>query len=90
MAALMTTADTPCVDGCGQDAATIERLRERLAEAVEMVAPIERAVERSAYNCTCQVGGVDAMSVDTDWLRETVRRLRVALTPQNSTERGER
>ena len=24
-------SDTPCVDGCGQDAATIERLRERLA-----------------------------------------------------------
>lgn len=27
----MVTTDTPCVDGCGQDAATIERLREQLA-----------------------------------------------------------
>lgn len=34
------------------------------------------AVNDSAYNCDCQKGGVDAMSIDTDWLRyisDTIR-----------------
>ena len=35
-------SDTPCVDGCGQDAATIERLRERAEKA-------EAAIERARH-----------------------------------------
>lgn len=27
------------------------------------------AAKESAYNCDCQVGGVDALSLDTDWLQ---------------------
>ena len=37
---------------------------------------IDDAVERHAYDCTCQVGGVDAMSIDTDWLRHAGRAIR--------------
>lgn len=37
---------------------------------------VDAAVERRAYNCTCQAGGVDAMSIDTDWLRHAARRIR--------------
>ena len=38
------------------------------AEALSMY--LTEAVEKKAYDCECQVGGVDAMSLDTDWLRE--------------------
>ena len=29
-----------------------------------------------AYNCRCQVGGVDAVSIDTDWLLHNLRSIR--------------
>lgn len=33
-------------------------------------------VRSHAYDCTCQVAGVDAMSIDTDWLRHAARTVR--------------
>lgn len=39
----------------------------------------EDAVKRKAYNCECQVGGVDAMSIDTDYLQYGIRLLKEAL-----------
>ena len=64
-------SDTPCVGGCGQDAATIERLRERLA-AVEALAD-EWEERREHYRGT---GNFRAQRSATD-------ELRAALTPQN-------
>lgn len=37
------------------------------------------AIDRRPYDCTCQVGGVDAMSIDTDWLSTIQREARKAL-----------
>lgn len=39
----------------------------------------EQAVAFGAYNCDCQVGGVDAMSIDTDYLQYGIRLLKEAL-----------
>lgn len=47
---------------------------------------IDVVVKRRAYDCTCQVGGVDAMSIDTDWLRHASREIRNEL--RNATERA--
>lgn len=41
-------------------------------DALEAAGYIVEAVEDDAYNCECQVGGVDAMSIDTDWLRHNI------------------
>lgn len=35
---------------------------------------LQESIAKRQYDCECQVGGVDAMSVDTDWLREVVWR----------------
>lgn len=61
-----------------------DRLRLRLQQADVEMARIETATE-PGYTCTCQVGGVDAMSIDTDWLRETARRARGALAGERVT-----
>lgn len=40
---------------------------------IEKLDQLEKAIWGSAYNCECQVGGVDALSLDTDWLLAMVR-----------------
>lgn len=50
----------------------------RIETVREEVVAIERSTS-PGYNCSCQAGGVDAMSIDTDWLRLTARRARTAL-----------
>ena len=73
-------SDTPCVDGCGQDAATIERLREQLGyllgqydravdvhEGVVMDTPEQRALHDKAIAA----------------MRQAAEPVRAALTPQN-------
>lgn len=40
----------------------------------------KQAVKESAYNCECQVGGVDALSIDTDYLNHGLRLLTAAWT----------
>lgn len=47
---------------------------------------IDTAVKKKAYDCECQNGGVDAMSIDTDWLRHAAREIRNEL--RNATERA--
>lgn len=37
---------------------------------------IDDVVKHRAYDCACQVGGVDAMSIDTDWLRRAAETIR--------------
>lgn len=94
-------SDTPCVDGCGQDAATIERLREErddlqaeldavgrgLARSNEAVAGLE--AERDALEAT--VARVEALA--DRWQREEMPDpttadidLRAALAPQNAPQ----
>ena len=41
-----------------------------------MIQQIDRPGVR--YNCTCQVGGVDAVSLDTDWLLHMLRKAKAA------------
>lgn len=50
-----------------------------IADAFRSLGYLDDAVKHSAYNCDCQVGGVDAMSVDTDWLRAQVEQIRRGL-----------
>lgn len=45
---------------------------------------LDEAVRARPYDCTCQVGGVDAMSIDTDWLREGLARIRDGLVSVDS------
>lgn len=40
-----------------------------------LIDELSSTVERIRYNCDCQVGGVDALSIDTDWLQDRLRRL---------------
>lgn len=47
---------------------------------------LDDAVKHRAYDCTCQVGGVDAMSIDTDWLRHALAEIRRA--HRNMAERA--
>lgn len=44
-------------------------MSEQVSKIVEWSESLTKAVEEHPYDCECQVGGVDAMSVDTDWLR---------------------
>lgn len=44
------------------------------------------AVDESKFNCECQVGGVDAMSVDTDWMQAGVRNLIAGWTTLRQAE----
>jgi hypothetical protein len=41
--------------------------------AKEWCEELVKSIKEDAYNCECQEGGVDAMSIDTDWLREASR-----------------
>lgn len=68
------TDDSPCVCGCGQDAATIERLLERLAK-------VERALDflDVAARIEDQADQPRAAKV----LREATAAVRAALTPQS-------
>lgn len=43
--------------------------------ALESARLLVQAVKEGAYNCDCQIGGVDAMSIDTDWLRLHVEKI---------------
>lgn len=40
-----------------------------VAKAREVLLGLLETVECARYNCDCQVGGVDALSLDTDYLR---------------------
>ena len=64
-------SDTPCVDGCGQDAATIERLRERLAKVEALADEWERDIA---------IWGANPARTA---LVTTLHDLRAALEPQN-------
>lgn len=44
-------------------------------EAEQFLTALAAAIEKKQYNCDCQVGGADAMSIDTDWMRAGVRKL---------------
>lgn len=45
------------------------------AEIAElMISQIDQPGQR--YNCECRVGGVDAISIDTDWLLHNLRLIR--------------
>lgn len=39
---------------------------------------LKEHVEKNEYNCSCQAGGVDAISIDTDWLRWTIMKVEEA------------
>jgi hypothetical protein len=49
-------------------------------DAASQIESIIRQLDRTGqrYNCSCQVGGVDAMSIDTDWILAALRRAKVA------------
>ncbi len=36
---------------------------------------LRAAITSKQYDCTCQVGGVDALSIDTDWLNAVVEKI---------------
>ena len=48
--------------------------KERVMTAKEYSEDLLEVVQRNRYNCECQEGGVDAMSVDTDWLRVVAKK----------------
>ena len=54
-------------------------MNERVAKAFRMLDHLDKAIKQRAYNCDCQVGGVDAMSIDTDWLRYAAEEIRHGL-----------
>lgn len=64
-------SDTPCVDGCGQDAATIERLRERLAKVEALADEWEAVADQWPY------------AHWHDSQKANAKALRAALAPQN-------
>ena len=35
-------------------------------------------VKGTRYNCECQVGGVDAVSLDTDWILHMLRKAKLS------------
>lgn len=49
-------------------------------DAASLIDSMIRQLDRDdrRYNCECQVGGVDAMSIDTDWLLHALRGAKVA------------
>lgn len=49
-------------------------------EAEKWLEGLERAVERHGSDCKCQAGGVDAMSIDHDWMRMAVRKIKAGWT----------
>jgi hypothetical protein len=46
----------------------------RVMTAKEYSEDLLKVVQKDRYNCECQEGGVDAMSVDTDWLRVVAKK----------------
>lgn len=62
--------------------AEVRRLRAAIAAVDEINRNLRVAVREDAYNCRCQVGGVDAMSIDTDWLKRITADINTALHPQ--------
>lgn len=46
-----------------------------IAQAEVAVHALERAAVPAVPDCRCQVGGVDACSVDSDWLEHVARRI---------------
>ena len=53
--------------------AEVAEVLARAQQAMTWLSDLDRKGKR--YNCECQVGGVDAMSVDTDWLLARIRDL---------------
>lgn len=58
----------------------------RVGELTARLDAIAQTAEQIAYNCECQVGGVDALSVDTDWLLSESRWRPDVWPPSPATE----
>ena len=80
-------SDTPCVDGYGQDAATIERLRELLAESEAYRDRVE-ALFAGGPDTPCRtlwraVEGIAGEWHEVECVEVPMGELRAALAPQN-------
>ena len=82
-------SDTPCVDGCGQDAATIERLREQLAKAEDAVERIEHLAIQWARDAGPGSRAADVFGPQKVSVEYAVREIRAALAPQNHPRSAE-
>lgn len=47
----------------------------RIAETTRRLRALDRDVEKDRYNCECQVGGADAISIDTDYLQANLEEI---------------
>ena len=74
-------SDTPCVDGCGQDAATIERLREQLAKVEALAARLAQIHNR--LHGDVEINRQEHRRGERDLARWLHDDLRAALSPQN-------
>lgn len=66
-------------------------MKPEVAAAFKHLDWLDNAIRDLAYNCDCQEGGVDAMSIDTDWLRNNAEVIRAGLeaatTPNGDASR---
>ena len=59
---------------------------ESIARAIQRSEFVLEELRSQAYNCECQVGGVDAMSIDTDWIIHNVNQVIKLLTTGEEEE----
>lgn len=64
-------------------------MNEHVAKAFRMLDQLDKAIKQRAYDCDCQVGGVDAMSIDTDWLRHAAKEIRHGLRTASEIQETE-
>ena len=54
-----------------------------MSEVEKILTDMESCIKAAGYNCECQQGGVDAVSIDYDWLMHQVKQLSALIKGEN-------